>query len=68
MELKNVKNCHAMGGSKIIKNRLFWAGGVRGGQIYKLFEISALSTKAPPIFDPKLDPQKGPYKNDSPHK
>jgi hypothetical protein len=43
-------------------------GGVRGGPIYKFFEILQFSTKAPPLFDPKIDPQKGPYKNVIPHK
>jgi hypothetical protein len=43
-------------------------GGVRGGQIYKFFEILQFSTKAPPLFDPKIDPYKRPIENAIPHK
>jgi hypothetical protein len=48
----------------MIKNR---RRGPRGA-IYKLFEILQFSTKAPPLFDPKIDPYKWPYKNAIPHK
>jgi hypothetical protein len=43
-------------------------GGVRGGPIYKFFEILTFSTKAPPLFDPKIDPYKWPIENVIPHK
>jgi hypothetical protein len=55
-------------------------GGVRGAKMikidvrdpgtqnYKFFEILQFSTKAPPLFDPKNDPYKWPYKNAIPHK
>jgi hypothetical protein len=43
-------------------------GGSGGVPFYKFFEILQFSTKAPPLFDPKIDPQKGPYKNVIPHK
>jgi hypothetical protein len=52
------------GGVKMIKID----GGVRGGPIYKFFEILQFSTKAPPLFDPKIDPYKWPYKNVIPPK
>jgi hypothetical protein len=52
------------GGVKIVQNR---RRGPRGPK-YKFFEISAFSTKAPPLFDPKIDPYKWPYKNAIPHK
>jgi hypothetical protein len=54
---KVVKNQFSGGGPrgpKMIKID----GGVRGGRIYKFFEIFAFSTKAPPLFDPKIDPYK----------
>jgi hypothetical protein len=31
--------------------------------VYKIFEISALFAKAPPHFDPKIDPYKWPIEN-----
>jgi hypothetical protein len=54
--------CH--GGVKIVKNR------PRGPRTPKteFFEILAFSTKAPPLFDPKIDPYKWPIENVIPHK
>jgi hypothetical protein len=64
---------------KLLKNWIF-EGGVDGAKIIKnrprgpgtpkmeFFEILQFSTKAPPLFDPKIDPQNGPYKNAIPHK
>jgi hypothetical protein len=52
------------GGAKIIKNRPRGPGTPN----IEFFEILQFSTKAPPLFDPKIDPQKGPYKNVIPHK
>jgi hypothetical protein len=43
-------------------------GGVPGVDIYKFFEISALFAKAPPLFDPKIDPYKWAIENAIPHK
>jgi hypothetical protein len=34
----------------------------------EFFEILQFSTKAPPLFDPKIDPYKWHYKNEIPHK
>jgi hypothetical protein len=42
--------------------------GVPGGQFYKFFEILQFFAKAPPLFDPKIDPYKWTYKNEIPHK
>jgi hypothetical protein len=36
--------------------------------VYKFFENSALFAKAPPLFDPKIDPYKWPIENVIPHK
>jgi hypothetical protein len=36
--------------------------------VYKFFEISSLFAKAPPLFDPKIDPYKWPIENVIPHK
>jgi hypothetical protein len=52
------------GGDKIDKNR---PRGPRGAN-YKFFEILALFAKAPPLFDPKIDPYKWPIENVIPHK
>jgi hypothetical protein len=52
------------GGAKIVKNRPRGTGTPN----MEFFEILQFSTKAPPLFDPKIDPQKGPYKNVIPHK
>jgi hypothetical protein len=54
---KTVKNCHAMGGSKIIKNRLFWVWGPRG-PIYGIFWNFAVFYKSSPLFDPQNRPPK----------
>jgi hypothetical protein len=54
--------CH--GGVENDKNR---RRGPRGPK-YKFFEILQFSTKAPPLFDPKIDPYKWPYKFPIPHK
>jgi hypothetical protein len=61
---KSAQNLICRGGVKIVKNR------PRGPRTPKteFFEILQFSTKAPPLFDPKIDPQKGPYKNVIPHK
>jgi hypothetical protein len=62
--LKNQFLRGGSGGAKMIKIE----GGVPGVQIYKFFEIFAFSTKAPPLFDPKIDPYKWPIENVIPHK
>jgi hypothetical protein len=51
--------CH--GGVENRQNRSNLTGGVRGGSVYKFFEISALFAKAPPFSTPKIDPHKWPY-------
>jgi hypothetical protein len=56
---KMVKNWHAMGGSKIIKNRLFWAGGVRGGQFINFLKIPHFLQKLPHFSTPKSTPING---------
>jgi hypothetical protein len=60
--------------------KLIFSGGSEGVKIdqnrprgtgtpnIEFFEILHFSTKAPPLFDPKIDPQNGPYKNAIPHK
>jgi hypothetical protein len=62
-----------------MKNDIY-GGGLKWSKIVKFrprgpgtpktefFEILQFSTKAPPLFDPKIDPQNGPYKNAIPHK
>jgi hypothetical protein len=61
---KNWKIEGGVGGAKIIKFRPRGPGTLKT----EFFEILQFSTKAPPLFDPKIDPQKGPYKNVIPHK
>jgi hypothetical protein len=62
--LKNGQNLICRGGVKIIKNRPRGPGTPK----MEFFEILQFSTKAPPLFDPKIDPYKWPYKNAIPHK
>jgi hypothetical protein len=64
---KVLKNWFSRGGStgaKIVKNRPRGPGTPK----MEFFEILQFSTKAPPLFDPKIDPYKWPYKNAIPHK
>jgi hypothetical protein len=61
---KMVKNGYATGGSKSSKIDL----GDPGTPKTEFFEILQFSTKAPPLFDPKIDPYKWCYKFLIPHK
>jgi hypothetical protein len=61
------KNWFSTGGSKLPKSIIFDAGP-RGPHFHKFFEIFHFSTKAPPLFDPKIDPYKWSIENVIPHK
>jgi hypothetical protein len=63
-DAKNVIFDGGVRGSKIIKNRPRGTGTPKT----EFFEILQFSTKAPPLFDPKIDPYKWTYKNQIPHK
>jgi hypothetical protein len=52
------------GGVKIVKNRPRGTGTPN----MEFFEILHFSTKAPPLFDPKIDPYKWPIGKLIPHK
>jgi hypothetical protein len=55
------------GGLKLIKIDFFRPRGP-GPPKTEFFEILQFSTKAPPLFDPKIDPYKWLYKTPIPHK
>jgi hypothetical protein len=60
----------AMGGSKIIENRLFWVRGVRGGQFINFLKFCTFLQKRsrfrPPKSTPKVELLKMPFPTKTP--